>query len=77
MPFHEFFMLYSRIMANNSWLHTLENAYSKHPIFKYVDFTVDTRTGEVYQITLRSGNEAHHFRLDNPDDLKKLDALLG
>ena len=77
MPFREFMRLYARIMANNSWCSMLGNAHSNRPIFKYVDFSIDTRTGEVWQIILREGNNSHSFRLANPDDLKILDAILG
>lgn len=66
--------LLNYIMEHNSWLKMYDNNCIKGlqtPSDKYVDFSFDTRTGDVWRVAFRNGGEAVEFRANEKVSLKE------
>lgn len=81
MPIEEFVELYKYLMENHSWKNMYEIICEQNKrarIFKYIRFSVDTRTGEVWCVTFSGGgDEGHTFRLDDKEDIERMHKFLN
>ena len=80
MNIEEFVKLYHQIMENNSWKHMLKSYLkdaSEKPMIKYIQFTVDTRDGDIYSlVTEPFSKDFKRFQLDDPEELKQMKSYL-
>jgi len=74
MNYEQLIELLKHIMENNSWQNLYENGCEKkHKCPKYVDFCLDTRFGDIWQITFRDCpgfSEGKTFRVETEDEIK-------
>lgn len=45
---------------------------NKGKAIKYIDTTVDMRTGEIFLVTLRRGSLSHNFRIYEKSDIDEI-----
>ena len=83
MTLEKLIELLNYIMENNSWKDLYNNACEKcRPCPKYVDFSLDTRDGQIWKITFieNGGKETtgfslkqnKTFRIETDEDIKKI-----
>lgn len=65
----QYMNLLKYIQENNSWQKMLDCCRRNRRVIKYVDAIFDTRTGDIWHITFRSGGYKKEFRIDNSDDI--------
>lgn len=58
------------IQKNNSWAKMLDCAKKNRRVIKYIDAIFDTRTGNIWHLTFRTGGYRKEFRVDEPKDIK-------
>ncbi|MFW6281664.1 MAG: hypothetical protein ACOC1O_02565 [bacterium] len=81
MTFKSFILLFKLIMDKHGWNKLYENHSADRKTVKYIDLSIDTRTGEVFSVKFRSQNSPkfNEGNALNPRNMKKdiLDWLKG
>lgn len=65
MDIKDFVDIYKEVMENHGWNKLYDNTSENRKIYKYVDFKLDTRDGQIWLVRFRQGTGEKTFRGKN------------